>query len=578
MKKLDDLKKIMPAAIFIPVLVVMMCIIISLKRYVPSVYSVDAAEEISADKNSMETETSQESEAETESITDEETTAALLRNSLTTIEENAKYKDGTYYGSGTGFAGKITVKVVIENGRIASITIMDTKDGDSFIKSASGVIKSIIDGQSTNVDVVSGATYSSSGIIEAVRDALKQAVINSGASDEISIPLPSVPAGNDTAGGSSVEKTSSQTLASDENDREYKDGTYYGSGTGFAGTIKVKVIISSGKISDITIIETADGKDYIDSASALLKQIVKKQSTNVDTVSGATYSSNGLIEAVRDALKDAVIADSTSSETTKKPSDTTTSTTANQTEETTKGGRFPYKDGVYFGTGEGFRGEITAAVVIESRTIKYILITEAEDDDTFLSKAKAVINSIMSKQSTDVDTVSGATYSSNGILEAVKNALAKAKSLSGGGQDTTTPDETKKTTEKKTTGNQETTKPQETDSSVTEGKYKDGTYTVVAVCNPDSDGDFEPYDLSVKVTIKSDRVIDVTDVKGTGKGYDSYNDWYIKRAADGTAKYKGVVNSILDNGSPVADTVSGATCSSNAIIEAVKLALKQAEK
>lgn len=578
MKKLDDLKKIMPAAIFIPVLVVMMCIIISLKRYVPSVYSVDAAQEVSADKGSMETESSQESEEETESITDEETTAAILRNSLTAIEENAKYKDGTYYGSGTGFAGKITVKVVIENGRIASITIMDTKDGDGFIKSASGVIKSIIDGQSTNVDVVSGATYSSSGIIEAVRDALKQAVINSSTSDEINSPLPSVTAGNDAVGGSSVEKTSSQTLTADESDREYKDGTYFGSGTGFAGTIKVKVVISDGKISDITIIETSDGKDYIDSASALLKQIVKKQSTNVDTVSGATYSSNGLIEAVRDALKDAVIADTTSSETTKKPSDTTTSTTANQTEKTTKGGRFPYKDGVYFGTGEGFRGDITAAVVIESRTIKYILITEAEDDDTFLSKAKAVINSIMSKQSTDVDTVSGATYSSNGILEAVKNALAKAKSLSGGGQDTTAPDETKKTTEKKTTGNQETTKPQETDSSATEGRYKDGTYTVAAVCNPDSDGDFEPYDLSVKVTIKNDRIVEVTDVKGTGKGYDSYNDWYIKRAADGTAKYKGVVNSILDNGSPAADTVSGATCSSNAIIEAVKLALKQAEK
>lgn len=577
MKKLDDLKKIMPAAIFIPVLVVMMCIIISLKRYIPSVYSVDAAEEVSADKNGMETESSQNSEAETESITDEETTAALKKNSLTDIEENAKYKDGTYYGSGTGFAGKITVKVVIENGMIASITIVDTKDGDSFIKSASGVIKSIIDGQSTNVDVVSGATYSSSGIIEAVRDALKQAVIDNSDSGEINSPLSSVPAGSGTAAGNSTEKTSLHTLSSDEAGKEYKDGTYYGSGTGFAGTIKVKVTVSNGKISDITIIESSDGKDYIDSASTLLKQIVKKQSTNVDTVSGATYSSNGLIEAVRDALKNAVIADATSSETTKKPSDTTTSTTANQAEETVKGGKFPYKDGVYFGTGEGFRGDITAAVVIESKTIKYILITEAEDDDAFLSKAKAVISSIMSKQSTDVDTVSGATYSSNGILEAVKNALAKAKSITEGGHATTTPDETKKTTEKKTTGNQETTKPQETDSSVTAGKYKDGTYTVVAVCNPDSDGDFEPYDLSVKVTIKSDRVVEVTDVKGTGKGYDSYNDWYIKRASDGTAKYKGVVNSILDNGGPVADAVSGATCSSNAIIEAVRLALKQAE-
>ena len=57
--------------------------------------------------------------------------------------------------------------------------IMDTSDGDSYIQSASGLISNIIATQSTNVDTVSGATYSSVGIIEAVRNALSQAAISS---------------------------------------------------------------------------------------------------------------------------------------------------------------------------------------------------------------------------------------------------------------------------------------------------------------------------------------------------------------------------------------------------------------
>ena len=88
-----------------------------------------------------------------------------------------------------------------------------------------------------------------------------------------------------------------------EDPAAYKDGTYYGTGTGFGGTLKVKVEISGGKITDIQIMENQDGSEYISKASALINAIISSQSTNVDTVSGATYSSVGIIQAVKRCIK-----------------------------------------------------------------------------------------------------------------------------------------------------------------------------------------------------------------------------------------------------------------------------------
>ena len=79
----------------------------------------------------------------------------------------------------------------------------------------------------------------------------------------------------------------------------YKDGTYTGSGTGFSGPITVQVVIEGGKITDITIVSTTDDSPYIDNASALLKTIIATQSTNVDTVSGATYRLVAAVQGIR---------------------------------------------------------------------------------------------------------------------------------------------------------------------------------------------------------------------------------------------------------------------------------------
>ena len=87
----------------------------------------------------------------------------------------------------------------------------------------------------------------------------------------------------------------------------YNDGTYEGAGMGFGGEITVSVTVADGKMAEITVL-SADGEDpaYYDQALAVLDEIVSAQSTEVDTVSGATFSSTGLIDAAVDALGKAV--------------------------------------------------------------------------------------------------------------------------------------------------------------------------------------------------------------------------------------------------------------------------------
>jgi uncharacterized protein with FMN-binding domain len=87
-----------------------------------------------------------------------------------------------------------------------------------------------------------------------------------------------------------------------------------------------------------------------------------------------------------------------------------------------------YQDGTYEGSAKGFGGLITVQVTVESDTITDIAIVSAPDEDrTYLEMASAIVNDILKKQTVQVDTVSGATFSSTGIRNAVSNALKKAE-------------------------------------------------------------------------------------------------------------------------------------------------------
>lgn len=86
----------------------------------------------------------------------------------------------------------------------------------------------------------------------------------------------------------------------------YIDGTYTGSASGYNGSISVEVTVSNGSISDIKITKYVDDEPFIDEAiSGVTENIINAQNTDVDTVSGATFSSKGIINAVKAALIDA---------------------------------------------------------------------------------------------------------------------------------------------------------------------------------------------------------------------------------------------------------------------------------
>ena len=188
-------------------------------------------------------------------------------------------------------------------------------------------------------------------------------------------------------------------------------------------------MITDGKIASVEIVETSDGSSYISKASSITGKIVDSQSTNVDTVSGATYSSVGIINAVRNALAQAAVNPGEGGQ-----QDLIVPELPEQKAEDvpavpTVSGNFPYPDGTYYGTAEGYLGDVKVAIVLKNHTIQSVQILENEDDAAFFNRARAVVNHIVKNQTTGVDVVSGATYSSNGIINAVKAALESAKAV-----------------------------------------------------------------------------------------------------------------------------------------------------
>ena len=103
-----------------------------------------------------------------------------------------------------------------------------------------------------------------------------------------------------------VEEYNALVLAA-QSESPYLDGTFEGEGTGFGGTIKVSVTLKDGRITEVTVTEHS-GEDpvYYAQAETLTETVVRTQSVDIDAVSGATYSSNGILSAISDAVSKAV--------------------------------------------------------------------------------------------------------------------------------------------------------------------------------------------------------------------------------------------------------------------------------
>lgn len=521
----------------------------------------------------------------------------------TTEVPEGGYKDGTYQGSGTGFGGTITVQVTVSGGKITAVDILSASgETGSYFASAQGVVSKVLSSQSPNVDAVSGATYSSNGIIQAVQNALSQA----GNSDS------ATPAATPTPTPKPAKKPKKDTSVS------YKDGVYEGQAEGFDGTVTVKVTIKNGKIKKISNTNT-DTPEFFNKAWKTIKSnVISRQSTSeIDTVSGATFSSNGILGALSQALSKADQSGTTDS----KEEDITPTPTAVPDETVTPiPTEIPHptktpdnpsdeqpvvkllKDGTYTGSAMGYSGKVNITLTIKDGKITEVTNTNS-DTRSFFNKAwRSIQPKILEKQSTEgIDTVSGATFSSMGILDASKIALEQAKNTevqpSVTPEPTEAPDSTEKpeptNTPKPTSVPEPTTAPEPTavpeptetpaptsapeptdtpENSVTPeptatpeptpvpaGAYTDGTYTGIG------EGNDGPDSVQVTVTISGGQIVGAT--------YFSYDD---EEYAD--TAWEGILGQVMGKQSADSvDTVSGCTYSSQGFIQAFRNALNQAK-
>lgn len=521
----------------------------------------------------------------------------------TTEVPEGGYKDGTYQGSGTGFGGMITVQVTVSGGKITAVDILSASgETGSYFASAQGVVSKVLSSQSPNVDAVSGATYSSNGIIQAVQNALSQA----GNSDS------ATPAATPTPTPKPAKKPKKDTSVS------YKDGVYEGQAESFDGIVTVKVTIKNGKIKKISNTNT-DTPEFFNKAWKTIKSnVISRQSTSeIDTVSGATFSSNGILGALSQALSKADQSGTTDS---KEEDITPTPTTVPDETVTPIPTEIPHptktpdnpsdeqpvvkllKDGTYTGSAMGYSGKVNITLTIKDGKITEVTNTNS-DTRSFFNKAwRSIQPKILEKQSTEgIDTVSGATFSSMGILDASKIALEQAKNTevqpSVTPEPTEAPDSTEKpeptNTPKPTSVPEPTTAPEPTavpeptetpaptsapeptdtpENSVTPeptatpeptpvpaGAYTDGTYTGIG------EGNDGPDSVQVTVTISGGQIVGAT--------YFSYDD---EEYAD--TAWEGILGQVMGKQSADSvDTVSGCTYSSQGFIQAFRNALNQAK-
>ena len=521
----------------------------------------------------------------------------------TTEVPEGGYKDGTYQGSGTGFGGTITVQVTVSGGKITAVDILSASgETGSYFASAQGVVSKVLSSQSPNVDAVSGATYSSNGIIQAVQNALSQA----GNSDS------ATPAATPTPTPKPAKKPKKDTSVS------YKDGVYEGQAESFDGIVTVKVTIKNGKIKKISNTNT-DTPEFFNKAWKTIKSnVISRQSTSeIDTVSGATFSSMGILGALSLALSKADQSWTTGSE---EKDITPTPTTVPDGTVTPIPTEIPHptktpdnpsdeqpvvnllKDGTYTGSAMGYSGQVNITLTIKDGKITEVTNTNS-DTRSFFNKAwRSIQPKILEKQSTEgIDTVSGATFSSMGILDASKIALEQAKNTevqpSVTPEPTEAPDSTEKpeptNTPKPTSVPEPTTAPEPTavpeptetpaptsapeptdtpENSVTPeptatpeptpvpaGAYTDGTYTGIG------EGNDGPDSVQVTVTISGGQIVGAT--------YFSYDD---EEYAD--TAWEGILGQVMGKQSADSvDTVSGCTYSSQGFIQAFRNALNQAK-
>lgn len=307
-------------------------------------------------------------------------------------ELNLTLTPGTYTGVGAGLYGDIVVEVEVGNDNILAITLLSHNDTPEFAEPVfEELIPLMVKTNSTGVDIMTIASFSSRGLLAAVEDALKEA-------------------------GADLATLRNRGLGTGLS--RFEPGVYTGVGVGgFGGDVHLEVTIASNNIDYIEVIQHGGALRFAEPAfETLITRVMDAQSSNVDVVSGATLTSSAFLLALRDVLGQALIEPGYE----QALGDIQLGT-----------GNFDFIPGVYTAyITDGFYGPnnpFTITITVNENTI---LDIEVEHNDTPMfanPQIEALIVEVLTTQQLDVDVVTTASYTKASFFTTLNNAIAQAE-------------------------------------------------------------------------------------------------------------------------------------------------------
>lgn len=290
------------------------------------------------------------------------------------VATNLTSQGETLTATAKGFGGDVTVTLIVDGDDIVSVTAVGASETQGIGSNAIDQLPALIaDADSADVDGVSGATITSNAIKTAVRAALGIE----------SAEEPAAPA----------EEPAKETSAKPA--EPAPEGALTATAKGFGGDVTVTVVVEGDDIVSVTAVGADETPGIGSNALEQLPgKIAEADSTDVDGVSGATYTSDAIKKAVEEALA-------------------------------SKGAAAPAAEGALTGTAKGFGGDVTVTVTVDGDDILTVEAVGADETPGIGSNAiEQLPVKIVEADSTEVEVISGATYTSKAIIEAVNAALA----------------------------------------------------------------------------------------------------------------------------------------------------------
>ena len=400
-----------------------------------------------------------EDTAAVEAVTEDAAVEAVTEAEEATVAQTASaamYVPGTYTATAKGIESDVKVDVTVDESSITDIAV-DVSGETAGIGADIGdqMVEKFLAAQSADVDVVAGASITSNALMQAMADALAQAssgteaavetvaeeaqeeaetestaaeeAVTEGAAEEavtedtaaeeaVTEEAAEEAVTEDTAAEEAVTEAEETAAAEAGSAAVYVPGTYSAVAKGMESYVLVETTVDETSITGVTI-DVSGETQGIGAAigDQMAEAILEAQSADVDAVAGATVSSGAVIEALSHTLSEAAV----------KGEDQAEEAQEAVTENEAAGGI--YTAGTYSASAAGISSDVKVEAEFDASSITNVTVdVSGETQGIGAAIGDQMAEAILEAQSADVETVSGATITSEAVKKAMEDVIAQA--------------------------------------------------------------------------------------------------------------------------------------------------------